>query len=103
MRDLDLAYLAVLVSRDGDRDLGSFYAVDRGRLYHELRSMARASNDRTYGPELRLPIMQVLSVFATHHSLDYIPWRNEVAPVWDKPAPTPSFDRGGLDVGPERG
>ena len=73
MRDLDLSYLAVLVSRDGDRDLAGFYNIDRAKLYNELRHLAHGSSKRKYGPLTRVPIMQTMDVFGTQHSLDYIP------------------------------
>ena len=89
MRDLDLSYLAVLVSRDGDRDLAGFYNIDRARLYNELRHLAYDSSKRKYGPLTRVPIMQTMDVFGTQHSLDYIPWRGECSPSNpDNPTPT---------------
>ena len=70
MRDLDLAYLAELVRRDGDRDLQGFFDITGAKLYSELISLAHRPQDE-HRQEWRVPIMTTLSVFRTSHGLKY--------------------------------
>ena len=76
MRDADLAYLAELVRRDGDKDMQGFFGIESAKLYGELRSLANIVHERHYGTVLtRLPITTTMDCFATRKNLDYKPWR----------------------------
>lgn len=74
MTDLILAYLAILVKRDGDKDLQVFYNIETDKVYSELQNMANAPREHRVDV-WRVPVIQTIDIFASRHNLDYIPWR----------------------------